>query len=135
MKTNLKGRKGYAKKYYQANKKEYRRRYEERKARKARDKAEGRHIPIAKTKGLKKASIRHTRRAKAAGLEGDSTISLTELYKRDKGICGICKKDVHPKDASIDHIKVIDDGGPHTWDNVQLAHLSCNCSKGAGGNG
>ncbi len=64
-------RKGYAQKYYKANKAEYRRRYEERKARKAKAKAEGRQSPIAKTGGLKKATIRHTRRAKAAGLECD----------------------------------------------------------------
>lgn len=128
------GRQDYARKYYQKNKAEYQRRYKEQKARKAKARAEGRgeRPPIAKTMGPKKATTRHTRRAKALGLEGDSTISLTELYKRDKGVCGICKKDVKPKEASIDHVIPMDDGGPHTWDNVQLAHLSCNCSKGAG---
>ncbi len=125
------GRSEYAKKYYQENKAEYRRRYEERKARKAKAKAEGRQLPIAKTKGLKKASIRHTRRARALGLEGDSTISLTELYRRDKGICGICRKPVAPKEASIDHIVPMDAGGPHIWDNVQITHLQCNLEKGA----
>lgn len=57
-------------------------------------------------------------------------ITLTELYIRDRGICGICKSDCNASDASIDHIIPLSKHGTHTWDNVQLAHLTCNKRKG-----
>lgn len=57
-------------------------------------------------------------------------ICLDILYKRDKGICGICFKYVPRKQASRDHIIPLTHGGDHTYANVVLAHLSCNSSKG-----
>lgn len=63
---------------------------------------------------------------------GDPTISLHELYHRDQGICGICGEEVLPSDASMDHTVSIALGGKHIWDNVQLAHLTCNKRKGRG---
>ncbi len=57
-------------------------------------------------------------------------IDINKLYERDKGICGLCDEHVKVKDASIDHKKPISQGGEHTWENVQLAHLSCNCRRG-----
>lgn len=53
------------------------------------------------------------------------------VYDRDSWYCGICGLCVLPQDASIDHIIPISKGGKHEWENVQLAHLSCNKSKGA----
>lgn len=32
---------------------------------------------------------------------------------------------------TIDHIIPLSKGGLHSWNNIQLAHLSCNSSKGA----
>lgn len=73
-------------------------------------------------------------------------ITLSKLYKRDKGICYICgskcnKKDykIHDNGAfiagdsypSIEHIIPIAKGGTHTWGNVMLAHRLCNSLKGA----
>lgn len=81
--------------------------------------------------GKRKYSIQHARRARELGLDADDTISVHELFKRDKGICQICKNRVGPSEASIDHIVPISKGGPHTWDNVQLSHESCNYKKGA----
>jgi len=64
--------------------------------------------------------------------------SSVDIYERDKWICGICGKVVDkklrypdPMSKSIDHIKPLSKGGQHTPDNVQLAHLRCNLSKGA----
>lgn len=56
----------------------------------------------------------------------------SELYLRDKGICGICNLAVKEgsTEQSIDHIIPLSRGGTHTWDNVQLAHINCNKSKG-----
>lgn len=58
------------------------------------------------------------------------------VYLRDGWICQICHKRVnkrfkgrHPLAASLDHIIPLSRGGTHTYDNVQLAHLSCNLRK------
>lgn len=74
----------------------------------------------------------------------DKDISLINLYKRDKGICWICKgecdyKDyettedgyfiVHDNYPSIDHVIPLAKGGEHSWDNVKLAHHRCNTLK------
>ena len=60
-----------------------------------------------------------------------------DIYNRDNWICQICKKPVDkklsfpsPKAASLDHIVPLSRGGTHESRNVQLAHLSCNTSKG-----
>lgn len=65
-------------------------------------------------------------------------ISRTSIAIRDKWICQLCGKRVnkdlkgpHPMSASLDHIVPIALGGDHTRANCQLAHLGCNCSKGA----
>lgn len=74
----------------------------------------------------------------------DKDISLINLYKRDNGICWICKgecdyKDyettedgyfiVHDNYPSIDHVIPLAKGGEHSWDNVKLAHHRCNTLK------
>lgn len=66
----------------------------------------------------------------------DKSIALGELFRKDGGICQICHDPVSmdvrwpdPRSASIDHIIPLSKGGDHTWRNVQLAHLGCNCSK------
>lgn len=75
----------------------------------------------------------------------DQDITLNKLFKKDKGICKICGlkcdfnsiKYVNGKKCSsiyyptIDHIIPLSKGGLHSWNNIQLAHLSCNSSKGA----
>jgi hypothetical protein len=55
------------------------------------------------------------------------------LFKRDNGICGICKRlvttwkgDMRP---SVDHIVPRSKGGKHEMSNLQLSHLWCNQSK------
>ena len=70
-------------------------------------------------------------------------ITLPRLFKRDKGVCHICKgkcdyndyeikgnvfyaKDNYP---SRDHVIPLSKGGTHTWDNVKLARMRCNTIK------
>ncbi len=72
-------------------------------------------------------------------------ISLTELYRRDAGICYLCggkcdyRDRIIAKDGktvicgnlypSIDHVVPLSRGGTHTWGNVALAHRMCNSVK------
>lgn len=64
-------------------------------------------------------------------------VSLTVLFNRDNGLCGICgsavdrsRKRPDPLSPSIDHIVPQSKGGEHSYANCQLAHLGCNCRKG-----
>jgi len=57
-------------------------------------------------------------------------INRLELKSKDRDVCGICKNFVEMAQSSIDHITPISSGGLHVWDNVQLAHYSCNMKRG-----
>lgn len=77
----------------------------------------------------------------------DTDITLPKLIERDKSICYICGKPTDLNDykvvngrkkalkmyPTIDHVIPLINGGLHSWDNVKLAHLHCNASKGARG--
>lgn len=63
-------------------------------------------------------------------------VSVKVLHERDGGRCQICRKAVditlawpHRKCATIDHIVPLSKGGADTYQNTQLAHLSCNSGK------
>lgn len=88
----------------------------------------------------KKGSSRSMRsRAKKYGAQYEPGITLGKLVLRDSGICQICGKPINwndntwgstgPTYPSIDHIVALKNGGGHTWDNVQLAHIICNSYK------
>lgn len=51
------------------------------------------------------------------------------VYKRDKGICGICGDLVARDNFHVDHIVPLARGGEHSYANVQVAHPGCNCRK------
>lgn len=80
-----------------------------------------------------------TRAARYGCKEFDRSITLKELIKRDGGICQLCGKPTDGSDINdghigkryptLDHIVPLSKGGTHTWDNVQLAHMSCNARK------
>ena len=84
---------------------------------------------------------RHEGEAKrqAAMRAGDRSINWRGLGDRDNWICHLCRRSV-PKQvgtpkkkngATVDHLDPLSDGGPHQWENVALAHWSCNISRGA----
>lgn len=59
------------------------------------------------------------------------------VYARDNYICQLCWQPVdvsipypHPRAATLDHIIPVSGGGTHDIDNLQLAHMDCNASKG-----
>ena len=72
----------------------------------------------------------HIQRAKDQKLPWEPGITLEFVFKKALGICALCNKWTPASKASLDHIVPISRGGGHTADNVQLAHLKCNQSKG-----
>lgn len=85
----------------------------------------------------------HRRRIKEKAVTIDKGITLEKLYERDKGVCHICGGHCDWEDyekrgdtfiagleyPSIDHVIPLAKGGPHSWDNVKLAHHYCNTLK------
>ncbi|MDF9748643.1 endogenous inhibitor of DNA gyrase (YacG/DUF329 family) [Arthrobacter sp. ES3-54] len=78
----------------------------------------------------------HKRRAQKRGTQVED-LRPVDIYERDIWICGLCVTPVDPTSAwpdpmspSLDHILPLSRGGTHTYENVQLAHLTCNVSKG-----
>ena len=81
----------------------------------------------------------HKERAKAFGCKYDSAVTLYKVLERDRGVCQICGQPTDIEDIqngrigrmypTIDHIIPMSKGGPHTWENVQLAHMYCNSGK------
>ena len=83
------------------------------------------------------------RHKKLMAREHDTDISLEKLFKRDGGVCYICKKACDWRDGewrdgtfiagptypSIDHVIPVAKGGTHTWSNVKLACRECNWMK------
>jgi len=79
----------------------------------------------------------------AADKRIDRDITAKKLYYRDGGVCWICGKpcdidDYEEKDGtvvcgdnypSVDHVVPISEGGTDSWDNVKLAHRSCNTKR------
>lgn len=79
----------------------------------------------------------HKRRALKLGTQVED-IRPIDIYERDIWLCGLCVTPVDPDvsypdpmSASLDHVIPLSKGGAHTYENVQLAHLTCNLSKGA----
>ena len=85
------------------------------------------------------------RRAKIKNALIDEDITLFRLFERDNGRCHICGgrcdwEDRGEKNGrfypggnypTIDHVTPLAKGGKHSWNNVKLAHHSCNSAKGA----
>lgn len=71
----------------------------------------------------------HKRKARLAGATIIEDVYLNQVYDRDKGICGLCKKFVNVKDRVMDHKTPIPRGGQHTHVNIHLVHRSCNSMK------
>jgi len=89
------------------------------------------------------------RRQRVKEHEVDRDITLERVADRDHNICQICGKPVDWNDYKVvngkkvslgnypsrDHIVPLCKGGSHSWDNIRLAHVSCNSRKGARANG
>lgn len=70
----------------------------------------------------------------------ERSISLRQLGEREGWRCHLCRRVVNPgvkwpdsKSATFDHLIPLVDGGSDEPENLRLAHLGCNSSRGAGG--
>lgn len=92
-------------------------------------------------KGYKYHSKDCAKRAKRSGehRRGGSSIPILKLIEAEHNICYLCNEECGPKVDSIDvgwkrsptveHVIPRSKGGTDTWDNVRLAHVSCNSKK------
>jgi hypothetical protein len=82
--------------------------------------------------------VNHRARARRYGVENEY-INKRQVFERDSWICGLCHEPVDREapwpaweSPSLDHIVPLAVGGPHTYANVQCAHLGCNLLKNDG---
>ena len=59
-------------------------------------------------------------------------IDLAAIRQRDRMMCCICGRKVIEKDLSFDHTIPLSLGGPHTQENLRVAHRRCNSRRCAG---
>lgn len=78
----------------------------------------------------------HRRRALKMGvLEGD-LFTWRDVLERDGPTCYICGLDTVPDSPdlklrpTVEHLRPLSEGGPHSLERTAIAHFSCNCSKG-----
>lgn len=85
--------------------------------------------------------IKRKRRVQEAYIDD---IDLHELYRKYDGVCYLCGEQCDWNDIkyingiphtfgdypSREHMVPLSKGGLHSWDNVRLAHIRCNSSKG-----
>lgn len=72
-----------------------------------------------------------TRRASARSGAKQERIDRAFIIARDEGRCHICGSEPKGSDLTIDHVVPLALGGKHVSENLAVACLSCNCSKGA----
>jgi len=60
------------------------------------------------------------------------SIDMEAIKVRDRMMCCICGKRVTKKDLSFDHTIPLSLGGPHSQENLRVAHRRCNSQRGVG---
>ena len=94
-----------------------------------------------KTEEERKEAVRHssrTRRYQKRSRSGAKTERWTkaQVIEKSQGVCALCGlpidlelKSPNAMSFSIDHIVPLSKGGSNLFENVQAAHLGCNCKK------
>jgi 5-methylcytosine-specific restriction endonuclease McrA len=58
-------------------------------------------------------------------------VPIDIIYERDDATCHLCGNFVPREEASRDHVKPRSAGGKLTFENILLAHSSCNSRRGS----
>jgi 5-methylcytosine-specific restriction endonuclease McrA len=78
------------------------------------------------------ADIESRRRARIRNAPRIEKIDRFAVYERECGRCHVCNRKCSRKTFEIDHLTPIAMGGTHTYDNVRIAHRSCNARRNYG---
>lgn len=107
-------------------------------------KHKGRKQDIRRAYVVRKRPIIRARAAEACALARGAEwsagpILLDDVHRADAGTCALCLGDVpapgavppnDPSAPTADHVVPVTLGGPHSIDNIRLAHRSCNSKRG-----
>ena len=86
------------------------------------------HLEQTREKGRRNAATRRARQLE----QFVEVVDPRVVFRRANGLCGICREPVEPASRwEVDHVIPLVRGGTHSYDNVQLAHRSCNRRKHA----
>jgi len=105
---------------------------------KCRKRVENRRIDIRKRRNGKRVGSNPYKRRMRIEVNShtyDRTVTLDAVFARHHGICCECgrktvrSKSYTPLQATLDHVIALNNGGTHTWDNVQLLCSQCNSEK------
>jgi hypothetical protein len=87
----------------------------------------------------RRARKSYASRARKYAVPYDPTVTLEAVAARDGWRCHVCTQPIRPnahahgtidpQGPSIDHLLAMSHGGPHSWDNVALAHHACNTRR------
>lgn len=58
-------------------------------------------------------------------------VPIQMIFERDHKICHLCDREVARHEASRDHVRPKSQGGRLTFENIKLAHVSCNSIRGS----
>ncbi len=76
-------------------------------------------------------SARRRARIKRNGFEKVTKDELDDLFNKQDGKCGYCKRAINDDTAHLDHVEPISRGGAHALYNLIWACQRCNLSKGS----
>jgi 5-methylcytosine-specific restriction endonuclease McrA len=85
---------------------------------------------ISRGRYCRKHSKAYAEYRRRQAVKAGEKISREQVFKRDKGICGICGKKISGP-WHVDHVIPIARGGRHVNENVQASHPLCNQKKGS----
>ncbi|MDA2979698.1 MAG: HNH endonuclease signature motif containing protein [Actinomycetota bacterium] len=96
------------------------------------------HFEVYHYSGTRRRDAARLKRAQREGTgRVDEDVREIDVLRRDGYTCQMCgypiilnQRPRHRKGPSIDHIEWLSQGGDHTMDNVQAAHLGCNVRPG-----
>jgi len=100
-----------------------------------------RHCGISMPKSMRSGAVycsaecnshahQQTRKASSKIGARQKRIDRAYIIARDGGRCHLCGRKPRGAKLTIDHVVPLARGGTHTSENLRVACLSCNCSKG-----